>query len=188
MAENTQTRNPRHSRRQDMPQEEKAFDERVVYVNRVARVVKGGRRFRFQALVVAGDHKGRVGVGVSKGADVSAAVTKATEVAKKHLLNVPMHNGTLTHDVEGKVGGSKILILPASPGTGLIAGGVVRTVLEVAGIENALSKSLGSANRVNTAYATLDALSKMKPASEWVTTQKKAQNSKPKAKAETGAK
>jgi small subunit ribosomal protein S5 len=166
MPDNRQTRGPR---RPDMVQEEKTFDERVVYVNRVARVVKGGRRFRFQALVVVGDHKGRVGVGVSKGADVSAAVTKATEVAKKHLLKIPMHQNSLTHDVEGKVGGSKILILPAAPGTGLIAGGVVRTVLEVAGIENALSKSLGSANRVNTAYATIDALSKMKPANEWVT-------------------
>jgi small subunit ribosomal protein S5 len=152
-----------------MQPEVKAFDERVVYINRVARVVRGGRRFRFQALVVVGDHKGRVGVGVSKGSDVSAAVTKATEVAKKHLLKIPMHNNTLTHDVEGKIAGSKILILPAAPGTGLIAGGVVRTVLEVAGIENALSKSLGSANRINTAYATLDALAKMKPASEWVT-------------------
>jgi small subunit ribosomal protein S5 len=169
MQENRHTRGPR---RGDMPQEEKTFDERVVYVNRVARVVKGGRRFRFQALIVVGDHKGRVGVGISKGSDVSAAVTKATEVAKKHLLTIPMHHRTLTHEVEGKVGGSKILILPAAPGTGLIAGGVVRTVLEVAGIENALSKSLGSANRVNTAYATIDALSKMKAASEWVTTKK----------------
>jgi ribosomal protein S5 len=101
-------------------QEEKMFDERVVYVNRVARVVKGGRRFRFQALVVLGDHKGRVGVGVSKGADVSAAVTKATEVAKKHLLQSQCTTILLTHDVEGKVGGSKILILPAAPGTGLL--------------------------------------------------------------------
>jgi small subunit ribosomal protein S5 len=166
MADSTRGRN---QRRPQMPAEEKAFDERVVYINRVARVVRGGRRFRFQALVVVGDHKGRVGVGVSKGSDVSAAVTKATEVAKKHLLKIPMHNNTLTHDVEGKIAGSKILILPAAPGTGLIAGGVVRTVLEVAGIENALSKSLGSANRINTAYATLDALAKMKPASEWVT-------------------
>jgi small subunit ribosomal protein S5 len=166
MADRARVRNPR---RPDQVQEEKMFDERVVYVNRVARVVKGGRRFRFQALVVVGDHKGRVGVGVSKGADVSAAVTKATEVAKKHLLKIPMHNSTLTHEVEGKVAGSKILVLPAAPGTGLIAGGVVRTVLEVAGIENALSKSLGSANRINTAYASLDALSKMKPASEWIT-------------------
>jgi small subunit ribosomal protein S5 len=169
MPENRQTRSPR---RPEMVPEVKAFDERVVYVNRVARVVKGGRRFRFQALVVIGDHKGRVGVGVSKGADVSAAVTKATEVAKKHLIKIPMHQNSLTHDVEGKVGGSKILILPAAPGTGLIAGGVVRTLLEVAGIENALSKSLGSANRVNTAYATIDALTKMKPASEWVTVKK----------------
>jgi small subunit ribosomal protein S5 len=166
MAHATHSRNPR---RGDLQPVDKTFDERVVYINRVARVVRGGRRFRFQALVVVGDHKGRVGVGVSKGADVSAAVTKATEVAKKHLLKIPMHNNSLTHEVEGRVGGSKILIMPAAPGTGLIAGGVVRTVLEVAGIENALSKSLGSANRINTAYATLDALAKMKPASEWVT-------------------
>jgi small subunit ribosomal protein S5 len=88
-----------------------------------------------------------------------------------------MHNNSLTHEVEGKVGGSKILIMPAAPGTGLIAGGVVRTVLEVAGIENALSKSLGSANRINTAYATLDALAKMKPASEWVTVKNSAKTS-----------
>jgi small subunit ribosomal protein S5 len=176
MANTMQSRRPR---RAEMSQEEKMFDERVVYVNRVARVVKGGRRFRFQALVIVGDHKGRVGVGVSKGADVSAAVTKATEVAKKHLLTIFMYNQTLTHEVEGKVGGSKILILPAAPGTGLIAGGVVRTVLEVAGIESALSKSLGSANRINTAYATIDALAKMKPASAWVTVKK---NSKPTAK------
>jgi small subunit ribosomal protein S5 len=154
-------------------QEEKQFDERVVYVNRVARVVRGGRRFRFQALVVIGDHKGRVGIGVSKGADVSAAVTKATDVAKKHLVTVSLHNNTITHDAEGKVGGAKILIMPAAPGTGLIAGGVVRTVLEVTGIENVLSKSLGSSNRINTAYATLDALQKTIPASQWVVKPKK---------------
>lgn len=149
--------------------EEKQYDERVVHVNRVARVVKGGRRFRFQALVVVGDHKGKVGVGVSKGADVSAAVTKATEVAKKHFIKLSLHRGTLTHEVEGRIGGSKILIMPASPGTGLIAGGVVRIVLEVAGIENALSKSLGSSNRINTAYATLEALSSMTSAATWIT-------------------
>lgn len=148
--------------------EEKQYDERVVYVNRVARVVKGGRRFRFQALVVIGDHKGRVGMGVSKGADVSAAVTKATDVAKKNLVKVPLYKGTLTHEVESRVGGSKILIMPAAPGTGLIAGGVVRTVLEVTGIENALSKSLGSSNRVNTAYATIRALQSMESAKNWI--------------------
>jgi len=149
--------------------EEKQFDERVVHVNRVARVVKGGRRFRFQALVVVGDHNGQVGVGVSKGADVSAAVTKATETAKKHFVRLPLYKGTLTHEVSAKVGGSKILIMPAAPGTGLIAGGVVRVVLDVAGVENALSKSLGSSNRINTAYAAVAALNSMVPASKWVT-------------------
>ncbi len=171
MAENRRPRDIRMN-------EEKQFDERVVYVNRVARVVKGGRRFRFQALVVAGDHKGRVGVGVSKGADVAAAVNKATEVAKKNMVKISLYKSTLTHEVEGRVSGSKILIMPAAPGTGLIAGGVVRTVLEVAGIENALSKSLGSSNRVNTAYATLAALQSMQPASQWV-----LQPQKPKASA-----
>jgi len=160
-------------------QEEKQFDERVVYVNRVARVVKGGRRFRFQALIVAGDHKGRVGIGVSKGADVSAAVTKATDVAKKNMVKISLYKGTLTHEVEGRVGGSKILIMPAAPGTGLIAGGVVRTVLEVAGIENALSKSLGSSNRINTAYAAVNALVSMQPSSKWIT---KPAGAKPAAK------
>lgn len=149
--------------------EDKQFDERVVHVNRVARVVKGGRRFRFQALVIVGDHKGRVGIGVSKGADVSAAVNKATDVAKKSMAKVTLHRGTLTHEVQAKVGGSKILILPAAPGTGIIAGGVVRTVLEVTGVENALSKSLGSSNKVNTAYAAVAALEQMEPASNWVT-------------------
>lgn len=150
---------------------EKQFDERVVHVNRVARVVKGGRRFRFQALVIVGDHKGQVGIGVSKGADVSAAVNKATDVAKKNMAKITLHRGTLTHEVQAKVGGSKILILPAAPGTGIIAGGVVRTVLEVAGIENALSKSLGSSNKINTAYAAVAALEQMEPASNWVTRQ-----------------
>lgn len=155
-------------------QEEKQYDERVVYVNRVARVVKGGRRFRFQALVVIGDHKGKVGIGVSKGADVSAAVNKATDVAKKSVVKIALHNNTVTHDTQGQVGGAKILIMPAAPGTGLIAGGVVRTVLEVTGIENVLSKSLGSNNRINTAYATLDALQKTKPANMWVLKPNKA--------------
>ncbi len=177
----TQARNRRP--RDNQMVEEKQFDERVVYVNRVARVVKGGRRFRFQALVVVGDHKGRVGIGVSKGIDVSIAVSKATEVAKEHLIKLPLYNGTLTHDVQAKVGGSKILILPAAPGTGLIAGGVVRTVLEVAGIENALSKSLGSSNRINSAYATVTALSSMEPAHKWTTSRvKKSKDQEAEAK------
>lgn len=150
-------------------EEPKEYDERVIFVNRVARVVKGGRRFRFQALVIIGNHKGRVGAGLSKGADVSVAVTKATEVAKKNILEFPLYNGTLTHDVQAKISGAQVLILPASPGTGLIAGGVVRTVLEVAGYENALSKSHGSSNSLNMAYATIEALKSMRPASEWIT-------------------
>lgn len=159
----------RRPRRPEMVQEEKQFDERVVHVDRVARVVKGGRRFRFRALVVVGDRKHRVGVGSAKGADVTAAVAKATEVAKKHFVTVQIYNATIPHEVEAKVSGAKILIKPAAPGTGLIAGGVVRTVLEVAGISNALSKSLGSSNKTNTAYATVAALVSAQPANTWVT-------------------
>ncbi|HJQ07907.1 MAG TPA: 30S ribosomal protein S5 [Candidatus Saccharimonadales bacterium] len=156
-------------RRPELAPEEKQFDERVVHIDRVARVVKGGRRFRFRALVVVGDRKHRVGVGTAKGADVTAAVTKATEVAKKHFITVPTHNGTIPHDAEAKVSGARILIKPAAPGTGLIAGGTVRVVLEVAGISNCLSKSLGSTNKTNTAYATIAALQSIAPANTWVT-------------------
>jgi small subunit ribosomal protein S5 len=159
----------RTRRNHEMTAEEKQFDERIIHVNRVARVVKGGRRFRFQALVVVGDGKNRVGVGVSKGADVTAAVSKATEVAKKHIMKVNLYKGTIPHESVGKVGGARILIKPAAAGTGLIAGGVVRTVLEVAGISNVLSKSLGSTNKINTAYATLAALESLEPSKNWVT-------------------
>lgn len=161
--------NDRRSRRPEIAPEEKQFDERTLHVDRVARVVKGGRRFRFRALVVVGDRKHKVGIGIAKGADVTAAVTKATDVAKKHMITVPTYKGTLPHDVEAKVAGAKILIMPASAGTGLIAGGVVRTILEVAGVSNALSKSLGSTNKANTAYATLAALQSVVPARKWVT-------------------
>ena len=154
--------------------EEKQFDERVVHVDRVARVVKGGRRFRFRALVVIGDHKNKVGIGSAKGADVTAAITKATEKAKKTLITLSLYKGTLPHEVQSKVGGANILIKPASPGTGLIAGGVVRTILEVAGVSNALSKSIGSSNKTNTAYATIEALSTLVPAKNWVTSKKTA--------------
>jgi small subunit ribosomal protein S5 len=157
-------------RRPEVAPEEKQFDERVVHIDRVARVVKGGRRFRFRALVVVGDRKNRVGIGIAKGADVTAAVTKATEVAKKHFITVPVKDGTIPHESEAKVGGARILIKPASQGTGLIAGGTVRTILEVAGVHNALSKSLGSTNKANTAYATIEALRNVVPRDQWVTT------------------
>src|SRR5215471_8702076 len=168
---------PQQDRRQDrrsrptspLTPEEKQFDERTLHIDRVARVVKGGRRFRFRALVIVGDHKGRVGMGIAKGADVTAAITKATDVAKKNLLTIPLYKGTLPHEVEAKVGGARILVKPASAGTGLIAGGVVRTILEVLGISNALSKSLGSTNKTNTAYATLAALQSVVPAKQWIT-------------------
>lgn len=189
MAENTNAQTPqaqqgprgpqgqrggdRRGRRPEITPEEKQFDERVVHIDRVARVVKGGRRFRFRALVVVGDRKHRIGVGLAKGADVTAAVTKATEVAKKHMILVPVHKGTIPHESEAKVSGARILVKPASAGTGLIAGGVVRTVLEVAGISNALSKSLGSTNKANIAYATIAALQSIAPANTWVTTQNK---------------
>ena len=153
--------NMAREQRNQQPQEPSPFDERVVHVDRVARVVKGGRRFRFRALV---------GVGTAKGADVTAAVAKAAEVAKKNMITVPVINGTLPHESSAKVGGAHIMIKPARVGTGLIAGGVVRTILEVAGVSNVLSKSLGSSNKINIAYATLDVIRSMKPKSEWVTT------------------
>ncbi len=175
MAENINTEqrrtgaDRRPKRRPEVAAEEKQFDERVVHIDRVARVVKGGRRFRFRALVVVGDRKNRVGIGIAKGADVTAAVTKATEVAKKHFITVSVKNGTIAHESEAKVGGARILVKPASAGTGLIAGGVVRTILEVAGIHNILSKSLGSTNKANTAYATIEALRSIVPRDQWIT-------------------
>lgn len=159
----------RRGRRPQVEPEEKQFDERTLHIDRVARVVKGGRRFRFRALVVVGDRKSRVGIGIAKGADVTAAVTKATEVAKKSFVTVSLYKHTLPHETEAKVGGAHILIKPASAGTGLIAGGVVRVILEVAGVNNALSKSLGSTNKANTAYATIEALRLLQPAKSWVT-------------------
>ena len=173
----------RRSRRPEIQPEEKQFDERTLHIDRVARVVKGGRRFRFRALVVVGDRKRRVGIGSAKGADVTAAVTKATEVAKKNFIEVSLYKGTLPHEVEQKVSGARILLKPASPGTGLIAGGAVRTILEVAGVKNVLSKSLGSSNKTNTAYATIAALQSLVPADKWVTASaKKPAAKKPAAK------
>lgn len=159
--------------------EEKQYDERTLHIDRVARVVKGGRRFRFRALVVVGDRKKKVGVGTAKGADVTSAITKATDVAKKNFINVSLYKGTLPHESEKKVSGAHILIKPASAGTGLIAGGVVRQILEVAGVKNALSKSLGSSNKTNIAYATIEALDSLVPAKDWITTKN---NVKSKAK------
>jgi small subunit ribosomal protein S5 len=158
----------RDNRREQAPAEPKQFEELVINIDRVSRVVKGGRRFRFKALVVVGDGKGKVGVGVSKGADVQAAIAKATDVAKKHLIILPLDNDTIPHDTEVRYSGAQVLLKPASPGTGIIAGGVVRTIIGVTGIKNLLTKSLGSTNKVNIAYATIKALESLVPRSEWV--------------------
>lgn len=170
MADTSTPTTQRSTRRPDAIPEEKQFDERTLHIDRVARVVKGGRRFRFRALVVVGDRKQRVGIGLSKGTDVTMAVNKATDVAKKNMVKVSLYKDTLPHEVEAQVSGARILLKPASPGTGLIAGGVVRSILEVAGVHNALSKSLGSSNKANLAYATMKALEDLVPAKDWVTT------------------
>lgn len=164
----------RDNRRAQVPEAPKEFEEVVINIDRVARVVKGGRRFRFKALVVVGNRKNKVGVGVAKGADVQAAIAKATDVAKKHLITIPVVNETIPHEAEVKLAGARVLIKPAAPGTGIIAGGVVRSVLSVTGIRNLLSKSLGSTNKVNIAYATVEALGSLVPREQWIGAEKKA--------------
>lgn len=138
------------------------FDERVIAIDRVARVVAGGRRFRFRALVVVGDKKGSVGMGVSKAGDVTSAVSKASSKAKKELYKVPTtKSGTIPHIVSAKHSGAHVLLKPAGPGTGIIAGGAVREVIGASGIKDVLSKSLGSSNKLNNSYATMIALKKL---------------------------
>jgi small subunit ribosomal protein S5 len=139
-------------------QEKSAFVERVVTINRVAKVVKGGRRFSFTALVVVGDGDGTVGVGYGKAKEVPAAIAKGVEEAKKSFFKVPRIQGTIPHPVQGEEAAGVVLLLPASPGTGVIAGGPVRAVLECAGIHDVLSKSLGSSNAINIVHATVAAL------------------------------
>lgn len=180
--------------------DDQQFNEQVIAIDRVARVVKGGRRFRFRALVAVGDNKTKVGIGSAKASDVQGAITKAIMVAKKQLVSVPLtKQNSIPHEITVKHGGAQIMLKPAAPGTGVIAGGVVRAILDVTGIENILSKTIGSSNKTNNAYATIKAFSGLVPRDEWVTTRNakdnkrntakpKAKEKKPAAKKATGAK
>ncbi len=155
-----------------MEQSEQTHIEKIVSLNRVAKVVKGGRRFSFAALAVVGDGKGKVGVGYGKANEVPDAIKKSTENAKKRMVFVKLKGDTIPHDVLGQADGGRVLLKPASPGTGLIAGGGVRAVLEAAGVKNVLTKSMGSKNHIAVVNATLNGLLQLRLAADIAATRK----------------
>jgi small subunit ribosomal protein S5 len=153
---------------------ELALNDKLVYINRVTKVVKGGKRLSFSALVVTGDGEGHVGIGVGKANSVPEAINKAGATAKKNLIKVPLPRATIPHEITVRFGAAKVLLKPAAPGTGIIAGGSIRAVVEAVGIKDILTKSLGSPNRINTAKATMLALSRLKEPEEEIARRRQA--------------
>ena len=153
---------------------ELALNDKLVYINRVTKVVKGGKRLSFSALVVTGDGNGHVGIGVGKANSVPEAINKAGATAKKNLIKVPLPRATIPHEITIRFGAANVLLKPAAPGTGIIAGGSIRAVVEAVGIKDILTKSLGSPNRINTAKATILALSRLKEPKEEIARRKQA--------------
>lgn len=158
------TSNRRNDR--ERVERESEFEEKMISINRTAKTYQGGRRFRFAALVVIGDRNGRVGMGIGKAKEVPVAIEKAKSIARKHLIQVPVENGTIPHDIVGESTKSRVLLKPAGPGTGVIAGTVPRSIAELAGITNLLSKELGSRNQINVAYAVFDGLKNLRTAGQ----------------------
>ncbi len=157
------------------------YEEKILALDRVTRVVKGGRRFRFRATAVIGDGKGKVGVGVGKGGDAPSSIVKAVAKAKRAMIEFPLQETTIPHEIQVSFGGATVFMKPAAPGTGVIAGGTVRAVLEAAGVSDILTKSLGSSSKINNAYATIEALKQLqqpieKSSKEKVSTEKKEGN------------
>lgn len=160
--------NGRRDRNRNQDNTPKEFETVTINIDRVSRTVKGGRRMRFKALVAMGNHKNKIGIGIAKGGDVTSAVQKATAKAKKSMIEFNMDGETICHEVETRSTGADILMKPAAPGTGIIAGGVVRSIIGLTGIKNLISKSLGSTNKVNIAYAVVEGLREQVPRDEWV--------------------